>query len=192
MANIRETQISRDSLYRELEISLETIYAQYLEGDKVLRFTVAILCAAKLEAFINICGKRNLNCWDELEQSLSFKAKCQILAEIKGLEFDQAIEPNQTALAVFRIRNQIVHPKMAIESIDREITQEEYEARRGMRETGVMHPLKAELTPKYIEQITIRADEFIAHWGCKFMDDAEYWLSSGGTGRFSLQEKDSD
>jgi hypothetical protein len=66
MDKIRHEKTSRDSLYKDIEQNLETIFRLWAEGDNSLRFSVSILCAVKLEAFINVAGKLKINNWDNL------------------------------------------------------------------------------------------------------------------------------
>ena len=74
MKPIRHTEISRDSLYPDLSVSLDTIFAAWEDGDKQLRFVIPVLCAIKLEEFVNVAGKLRLKSWNHLERQLGFRA----------------------------------------------------------------------------------------------------------------------
>ncbi|HEY6871823.1 MAG TPA: hypothetical protein VI298_03735 [Geobacteraceae bacterium] len=118
MNNIRHKETSRDSLFKDIEQNLETIFQLWAEGNNSLRFSVSILCAVKLEAFINVAGKLKVEHWDILERKLSFAEKCKIVFSTVGLVFDPNTEPNKTAVGTFGIRNSLVHSKMKHGHID--------------------------------------------------------------------------
>ncbi len=185
MKNIRHEETSRDSLYRDIEQNLETIYTLWVEGNNSLRFSIPILCAAKLEAFVNIAGKLKVEHWDILERKLSFTEKSQIIFSTAGLVFNRNDEPNLTAVRTFEIRNSLVHPKMKLHRIDEDITQEEYE-RRSNSITGISHPLRSELTKTAVTCLKNASDDFVKQWGPQLLYDfPEYWLNSGSTGGFT-------
>jgi oligoribonuclease NrnB/cAMP/cGMP phosphodiesterase (DHH superfamily) len=186
MKNIRHEETSQDSLYRDIEQNLETIYKLWVEGDNSLRFSIPILCAAKLEAFINVAGKLKVKHWDILERKLSFSEKCKIVFSTVGVEFDRNAEPNRTAVGTFEVRNSLVHPKMKIHQIDEHISQEEYE-RRSDSFIRVSHPLRSELTKVLVTNLKDASDAFVTQWGLKLIDgNHDYWLKGGSTGRFTL------
>lgn len=185
MSNIRHEETSQDSLYRDIEQNLETIYTLWIGGNNSLRFSIPILCAAKLEAFVNVAGKLKVKHWDILERKLSFAEKCQIVFSTVGLVFDRSAEPNKTAVGTFEIRNSLVHPKMKLNRIDEHITQEEYE-RRSNSFTGVSHPLRSELTNVAVTCLKEASDAFVAQWGPQLLDGIpDYWLTGGSTGGFT-------
>ena len=185
MSDIRHQETSRDSLYEDISLNLETIYSLWAGGNKSLRFSIPILCAAKLEAFINAAGKLKIAHWDILERKLSFKEKCQIIFSSVGLVFDPAAKPNKTSIGIFEIRNSLVHPKMKLDHIDEYITQEEYE-RRNSNFIGNMHHLRSELTKEKVIHIKTSSDSFTSEWGMKLFDgQPDYWLSGGATRFFT-------
>ncbi|CAG0934946.1 hypothetical protein RHDC3_03162 [Rhodocyclaceae bacterium] len=185
MNHIRHEETSRDSLFKDIEQNLETIHALWIGGNMSLRFSIAILCAVKLEAFINVAGKLKLEHWDILERKLSFEEKCRMVFSAAGLEFDREVEPNRTAIRMFEIRNALVHPKMKLGHIDEHISQYEYE-RRSIAFMGVVHPLRSELTRELVEHLKCTSDSFVLQWGSKLLDDApDYWLTGGSTGGFT-------
>jgi len=187
MNNIRHEETSRDSLYKDIEQNLETIFRLWVEGDKALRFSVAILCALKLEAFINVAGKLKTEHWDILERKLSVAEKCKIVFSEVGLVFDPDAEPNKTAIGTFEIRNSLVHPKMKLGHIDEYVSQEEYERRKNSF-PGLPHHLHSELTKEKVTQLKDSADAFVTQWGEKLLDgDPHYWLTGGSTGGFTFE-----
>jgi hypothetical protein len=187
MKNIRHQETSRDSLYRDIEQNLETIFQFWANGDKTLRFSVAILCAVKLEAFMNIAGKLKMEHWDILERKLSFTEKCKLIFSSVELVFDPHAEPNKTAINVIEIRNAIVHPKMKLGHVDEYVSQDEYE-RRSEGYPGVLHHLRSELTKEKVAQIKKSTDAFISQWDAKLLDqNPSYWLNSGSTGGFTFE-----
>ena len=187
MKNIRHEETSRDSLYRDIEQNLETVFQLWADGNSSLRFSVAILCAVKLEAFMNIAGKLKLDHWDILERKLSFTEKCKLVFSTVGLVFDPNTEPNKTAISVFEIRNALVHPKMKLGHIDEFVSQDEYERRRNSY-PGVLHHLRSELTKEKVANIKELADAFINQWGEKLLDEEpSYWLNSGSTGGYTFE-----
>lgn len=183
MKNIRHTEKSRDSLYQDLAECLETIYELWVNGDRKLRFVVPVLCAIKLEAFINVAGKLNIKSWDGLERKLGFLEKCQIISEIKNIEFDKQKEPNKTALKIFETRNALVHPKMKISEIDEIISPAEYEVRQIQR-TGIDHYLRKELNKESVTKMKKATDEFVKFWGVKWIENPEFMLQGGASSRF--------
>ncbi len=187
MNNIRHEETSRDSLYEDIKQNLDTIYALWAEGNNSLRFSIPILCAAKLEAFINVAGKLKVEHWDILERKLSFTEKCQIVFAAVGVVFDPTTKLNKAAIATFEIRNSLVHPKMKLNRIDEYVSQEEYE-RRSSSFLGVSHPLRSKLTRKEVEQIKSTSELFVVEWGPKLLDNAPYyWLTGGSTGGFTFE-----
>ncbi len=189
MDNIRHEETSRDSLYKNLELNLDQIYKFWLEGEKSLRFSIPMLCAAKLEAFINVAGKLKVEHWDILERKLSFAEKCQIIFAAVGLVFDPATEPNKTAIITFEIRNSLVHPKMKLGRIDEYVSQEEYE-RRSNSFSGVIHHMRSELTPEKVKQLKETSNAFVSEWGPKLLDgNPHYWLTGGSTGGFTFESE---
>jgi hypothetical protein len=187
MNNIRHEETSRDSLYKDIEQNLETIFQLWAEGNIGLRFSVSILCAVKLEAFINVAGKLKVEHWDILERKLSFAEKCKIVFSTVGLPFDPNTEPNKTAVSTFDIRNSLVHPKMKLGHIDEHVSQEEYE-QRSNRFRGLTHHLRSELTKEKVTQLKQSTDAFITQWGAKLLDGyPDYWLTGGSTGGFTFE-----
>lgn len=184
MGNIRHTEKSRDSLYRDLANCLDTIYELWINGDSKLRFVVPVLCAIKLEAFINVAGKLNIKSWDGLERKLGFLEKCRIICEIKNIDFDKEIEPNNTALKIFETRNALVHPKMKTAESDEIITQSEYEAQQTQR-TGVDHHLRMELNEESVTRMKEITDQFVNFWGVKLIEDPEFLLDGGAHWRYT-------
>ncbi len=185
MNHIRHEETSRDSLFKDIEQNLEAIYALWGGGNIGLRFSIAILCAVKLEAFINVAGKLKLEHWDILERKLSFEEKCRMVFSTSGLAFDRNVEPNRSAIRMFEIRNALVHPKMKLDRIDEHISQDEYE-RRSIAFTGVLHPLRSELTRELVTHLKSTSDAFVSQWGPKLLDGApDYWLTGGSTGGFT-------
>ncbi len=187
MNGIRHEETSRDSLYKDIEQNLENIYVLWTEGNTSFRFSIPILCAAKLEAFINVAGKLKVKHWDILERKLSFAEKCKVVFSTVGLAFDPSIEPNKTAISTFEIRNALVHPKMKLDQIDESISQEEYE-RRSNSFPGVLHHLRSELTKEKVEQLKNTGDAFVNQWGPALLDgNPHYWLTGGSTGGFTFE-----
>ena len=188
MNNIRHVETSRDSLYKDIEQNLETIFRLWAAGNIGLRFSVSILCAVKLEAFINVAGKLKVEHWDVLERKLSFGEKCKIVFSTVGLVFDPNTEPNKTAVSTFEIRNSLVHPKMKLGHIDEHVSQEEYE-RRSNSFLGLTHHLRSELTEEMVTQLKESTDEFVTQWGAKLFDGhPDYWLTGGSTGGFTFEQ----
>jgi len=187
MNNILHEETSRDSLYKDIEQNLETIFKLWVNGDNSLRFSVSILCAVKLEAFINVAGKLKVDHWDILERKLSFTEKCQIIFSTVDLVFDQNIEPNKTAVGAFEIRNSLVHPKMKLGHVNEYVSQEEYE-RRSTNFTAPLHHLRSELTKDKVNKLKDSSDAFITQWGVKLLDGyPDYWLTGGSTGGFTFE-----
>ena len=187
MNNIRHEETSRDSLYKDIEQNLETIFRLWAAGNIGLRFSVSILCAVKLEAFINVAGKLKVEHWDILERKLSFAEKCRIVFSTVGLVFDPNTEPNKTAVSTFEIRNSLVHPKMKLGHIDEHVSQEEYE-RRSNSFPGLTHHLRSELTKEKVTQLKESTDAFVTQWGAKLLDGhPDYWLTGGSTGGFTFE-----
>ena|SRR2546425_4552215 len=185
---IRHEETSRDSLYVDFQQILEQIYGLWLNGNNTLRFAIPMLCAIKLEAFINVAGKLKVAHWEMLERKLSFAEKCQMVFAQAGIAFDPAAEPNKTAVALFEIRNSLVHPKMRLEKTDELVSEEEYTRRSTNFSMGTHHHLRGELTAEKVKSLRARSDEFVANWGPKLLDgNAEYWLSGGSTGGFTWQ-----
>jgi hypothetical protein len=98
MHQVRHTETSQDCLYDEVTQNLKIIYALWQGGQKTLRFAIPVLCAVKLEAFINVAGKLHVQDWDSKERKLTFRAKCKAICTTLRLEFDTESEPNKTAL----------------------------------------------------------------------------------------------
>jgi hypothetical protein len=186
MNTIRHEETSRDSLFKDVEQNLETIFHLWADGNISLRFSVAILCAVKLEAFINVAGKLKMEHWDILERKLSFAEKCKMVFSTVGLTFDPDAEPNKTAVATFDIRNSLVHPKMKLAQIDEQISREEYE-RRSNNFPEVLHHLRSELTKERVTKLKEAVDAFVNQWGNGLLDGhPDYWLTGGSTGGFTL------
>ena len=186
MKKIRHEEESRDSLYPDICDNLETIHQLWVNGNKGIRFVIPILCAAKLEAFINVVGKLKMQSWDSLERRLGFKEKLLVISEVTGVPVDIGDDSVKSALRIFDIRNSLVHPKMRYQKIDEMITQEEYE-KRSESYLGVDHHLRTELNSESVENLISNANEFVATWGPKFLDHPEYWLSGGSTGGFTYE-----
>ncbi len=187
MKNIRHKETFFDSLYRDIEQNLEMVFQLWAKGNNSLRFSVSILCAVKLEAFINVAGKLKVEDWDNLERRLSFAKKCERVFSAVGLVFDPDIEPNKTAVGTFEIRHSLVHPKVERGEIDEYISQEEYE-RRSKSFPGVSHHLRSELTKEKVAQLKESADAFVAQWGAKLLDgNPHYWLTGVSRGRCDLE-----
>ena len=186
MKNIRHEEVSRDSLYQDLTDNLELVFQLWRNGERQMRFIVPVLCAIRLEAFINVVGKTKIDSWDGLERKLGFKEKCLIIGEITGKAFDADLDLNKKAIAIFDIRNALVHPKMKIEKIDEMITEEEYEA-RSSGYFGINHHLRSELSEEKVIALKNNTDQFIDFWGKQFLDHPEYWLRGGSTGGFTFE-----
>jgi hypothetical protein len=163
MSEVHHSEESRDCLYNEASDNLETIFALWQEGRGNLRFAIPVLCAVKLEAFINVAGKLHLSNWDKQERKLSFSAKCKAVCGTLRLEFASAIEPNRTAVEVFEVRNSLVHPKMILARTNERISQKEYE-RRSTTMLGPEHPLRSALTPARVVALMEATNAFVAHW----------------------------
>jgi len=190
MHKIHHTETSRDCLFDEVTQNLETIYALWLGGQKTLRFAIPVLCAVKLEAFINVAGKLHVQDWDSKERNLTFQAKCKAICTILQLEFDAETEPNKSALEAFAVRNSLVHPKMHVEEIDELISYEEYN-RRSDTTLGFEHPLRSELTEERIMMLRNGCNNFTKHWGSSLLHgQPDYWLSRNSTGGFCLAPTD--
>ena len=190
MNHIRHEETSYDSLFRDIEQNLETIYELWTEGNTSLRFSIAILCAVKLEAFINIAGKLKREDWDSRERKVSFEEKCRMVFITSGLAFDHSVEPNKSAIQMFQIRNALVHPKMKLDRIREHISNYEYE-RRSNAFSGVSHPLRSELTPEQITHLKCTSDAFVSEWGPKLLDGTpDCWLGGGSTGGFTYEPTD--
>ncbi len=183
---IRHNTKSRDSLYREIELNLERVCEIWLGGEESLRFSLPILCAAKLEAFINAAGKLKTTHWDIFERKLSFEEKCHVVLGAAGVHFDRAAEPNKTAIATFETRNSLVHPKMKLKEIDETISGEEYERRVANADySAERHHLRSELTPERVTLLKDTSDAFVTKWGPALFDGyPEYWLAAGSSGVF--------
>lgn len=191
MKNIRHEETSRDSLYQDLTDNLDSVFKLWRNGERKMRFIIPVLCAIRLEAFINIVGKTKVESWDSLERKLGFKEKCLIIGEITGKEFDADLELNKKAISIFEIRNALVHPKMKLKTIDEMITEEEYKA-RSTGYFGVNHHLRSELNEDKVISLKKSTDQFIDFWGNHFLDHPEYWLRGGSTGGFTFEpEKNS-
>jgi hypothetical protein len=102
-----------------------------------------------------------------------------------GLAFDRNVEPNKSAIQIFQIRNDVVHPKMKLDRIDKHISNDEYE-RKSNAFNCVSHPLRTELTQEQIIHLKCNSDAFVSKWGPKLLDGAPaYWLAGGSTGGFT-------
>ncbi len=188
MKNIRHQATERDSLYMDIEGNLDAIYAMWAEGNNSLRFSIPILCTAKLEAFINVAGTLNVERWDNLERRLSFPEKCKKVFAAVGLSFDPGADVNKAAIAMFDIRHELVHPKMKLKRIDEYVSQAEYE-QRSKGDSGVKHPLRSKLTKEEIKRMKTASDAFVSTWGQKLLEGfPEYWLGSGSTGGFTFDQ----
>lgn len=187
MTEIHHSEVSRDCLYDEVSQNLEAIYAIWENGQVNLRFTIPVLCAVKLETFINVAGKLHVEDWERSERKLSFKVKCEKVCGVLGLVFDAKTEPNKAAIETFEIRNSLVHPQMHIEQTDERINYAEYERRRNMI-PGVEHPLRSRLTPEVVRATKTACDAFVNEWGRTFLKgQPEYWLGWGSTGGFTWE-----
>jgi len=191
MNKIRHEDVSRDSLYQDITDNLEYVYTNWDDGERQLRFLIPVLCAIRLEAFINIAGKQRVNSWDELERKLGFKQKCLVITEILGQEFDPESEPNKTAISIFEIRNALVHPKMKLQNTDEVISQEEYE-RRSTGCYGIKHHLRSELSVERIVKLKELTDQFVEEWGEPWLTYPEYWLRGGSTGGFTFEQNEGE
>jgi hypothetical protein len=186
MSEVHHSEESRDCLYDEASENLETVYALWQQGQSNLRFAVPVLCAVKLEAFINVAGKLNVSAWDEQERKLSFKGKCKAVCAILKLEFASGDQPNKTALEVFQVRNSLVHPRMHLARTSEHISQREYE-RRSVAMLGVEHPLRSALTAGHVTALKNASEAFVLQWGARMLNGApEYWLRWGSTGSFTF------
>ena len=184
MSEVHHSEESRDCLYNEASENLETIYAVWQQGRGNLRFAIPVLCAVKLEAFINVAGKLHLANWDKQERDLSFDKKCKAVCGMLKLEFASDVEPNKTAVEVFEVRNSLVHPKMLLARTNEHISQQEYE-RRSTTMLGPEHPLRSALTPGRVTALRDATNAFVAYWGARMFDGVpEYWLRWGSTGSF--------
>lgn len=188
---VHHEETSRDSFFQEITDNLEYVFGlfQTEKERRNVRFIIPILCAAKLECFVNVAGKKNIESWDKIER-LAFKAKCLKIADALKIEFDTNLELNKSAIEVFEIRNELVHPKMRIHETDEMISQQEYETRsNGNYSNKANHPLRAELTNERIAQIKQSTDAFIDHWGKPFLTHPDYWLRTGSTGSYTGQSR---
>ena len=177
---------SRDSLYKDIEENLNDIYQLWINGNSTLRLSVTILCAVKLEAFINIAGELKIERWKTRER-LSFSKKCELIFPKSSLTFYPNEEINKTAIELFNIRNDIVHPKMKCSKIyNEEISNEEYKKRSGPAKTWDKHHLKIELTNEKIIGLKKCSDDFVEKWGALLLEEnPEYWLTNGAENEFS-------
>jgi hypothetical protein len=188
MSNIRHEEISRDSLYKDIDQNLDTVFELWRTGNKSIRFAIPILCAAKLEAFINVAGMLHIKHWDILERKLAFVEKGKIVCAAVGFVFDAAVEPNKSAVLIFETRNALVHPKMKLKRINESISHEEYERRRE-NIIGVSHNLRSELTQDKIVHLKETTEAFVEVWGTKLLEGVpDYWLGRGSTGGFRLEK----
>ncbi|MGE4049459.1 MAG: hypothetical protein AB7F38_00205 [Piscinibacter sp.] len=185
MSQIRHTEQSRDSLYEDLSSALERVVALWHGGERQLRFAVPVLCALRLEAFVNVAGKVTIADWDRKERSLKFLSKCEAICSARKLTFDRTAEPNHTALRIFELRHELVHPKMVTGSVDELISEAEYE-RRNAALLGLEHPLRAELSPEKVDSLVAATQSFFENWSKPWLgENPEYWLRWGSTGGFS-------
>jgi len=187
MTAIRHTEDSRDSLYQEITDALERLCVLWKGGENQFRFIIPVICALRLEAFINVAGKLNVPDWDAKERQLSFAKKClAICAELK-IAFDPSIEPNITAIRLFELRNELVHPKMVVGSLNELISQQEYE-RRQNEFAGVSHPLREQLLPPAVDHLIQSTENFFQQWAKPMLrGEPHYWLTWGSTGGFALE-----
>lgn len=187
MSNIRHVEQSRDSLYEDISSSLERLVLLWQGGETQLRFAIPVMCALRLEAFINVCGKINVQDWDKKERRLAFLSKCEAICSARRLAFDPSIEPNRTALRIFSLRHELVHPKMVTAQLDEVISESEYD-RRSSTFQGIDHPLRAELSPNLIQGIVTSTQAFFEAWARPWLGEhPEYWLRWGSTGGFTWQ-----
>jgi hypothetical protein len=105
-------EILRDNLFRDIECMLNEAYS-ITKNDLLtsMNYAIPVFCALRLEAFANIAGTELYEEWDEIERKLSFKAKMNFLAKIINQKINWSIEPEQTSIRIFKIRNEIAHPK---------------------------------------------------------------------------------
>lgn len=187
MTTIRHTEDSQDTLYQELTDSLERICVLWKGGENQFRFIIPVICALRLEAFINVAGKLNVPDWDAKERRLSFANKCSaICAELK-IAFDPSVEPNVTAIRLFKLRNELVHPKMVVGSLNESISQQEYE-RRQREFAGVSHPLREQLLPPAVDHLIQSTERFFQQWAKPMLGGDPYCrLRWGSTGGFALE-----
>ncbi len=136
-------------------------------------------------AFVDI-GFVSRTSLDYLVQAhLMRKFSSRMVFSSVGLEFDRSLELNKSAIRMFDIRNAVVHPKMKLDRIDEHISRDEYE-RRSIAFTGVLHPLRSELTREQVAHLKGISDSFVSQWGPKLLDGApDYWLTGGSTGGFT-------
>jgi len=184
MATIRHTEDSRDSLYQEVTETLERLCVLWKGGEKQFRFIIPVICALRLEAFINVAGKLNVSDWDSKERRLSFSKKCTAICTQLKMTFEPSVEPNLTAIRLFELRNELVHPKMVTGSLNELIPQQEYERRQNAF-AGVRHPLRTQLLPSAVDHFVQSTEAFFQLWAKPMLrGEPHYWLGWGSTGGF--------
>lgn len=187
MTDIRHTEASRDSLYQELTDTLERLCVLWKGGENQFRFIIPVICALRLEAFINVAGKLNVPDWDAKERRLSFAKKCMAICTELKIAFDPSIKPNVTAIQLFELRNELVHPKMVTGLLDELISQQEYECRQN-EFAGVTHPLRDYLLPPAVDHLVEATENFFQLWAKPMLQGyPHYWLRWGSTGGFALE-----
>jgi hypothetical protein len=70
-----------------------------------------IFCAFALEGFLNHVGAELVPKWGELFESLSPEAKLVYLSERHAVKIDFGQPPFEAFRTIFRVRNQMAHPK---------------------------------------------------------------------------------
>ena len=187
MSEIVHNRQSHDSLFLDIEKNLEILFLQFNTGAVVLKPTIAILSAVKLEAFINISGLITFKeKWDDSER-LPFVKKCNLIFEKNNVVFDPDFPINKSAAEIFDVRNSLVHPKMEFKEIDESISYAEYEAMQSMY-TSFTHPLREILTDEKIVSIKETSDNFITLWKPHILgSNPNWWLAS--CSQFSYTKK---
>ena len=175
MMNIFSEETSRDSLYRNLTDNLEFVFQQWRDGERQLLFIIPVLCAIRLDAFINAIGKMKIGSWNSLEGKLGFMEKCLLIGGITGRKFDPDLELNKMAISIFDIKNALVPPTMKLTMRYGMFTGEGYEPPSACL-CGMNHHLRSELNEEKVLSLKECTDHFIEFWGHQFLDQPDSWL----------------
>ena len=81
------------------------------EGIFYLWLTAMVFAAFTVEGYLNYAGQEKLSCWSEIERTLQPMGKLKLLSETAGFTPDFSRRPFQTFTEMFRLRQQVVHPK---------------------------------------------------------------------------------
>ena len=107
----KEGQVNTYALMWNASWSFLKTAEQEVEGSYYQIMASLIFTAFTMEAYLNHLGKQLLQCWNEIEISLSPSKKLRLLAEKIGIEIHERKRPFQTVFNIFKFRNWFAHGK---------------------------------------------------------------------------------